>query len=212
MKILHKKKKIGIALIPSPEFIEFLITLQKVIQNHVKITPIFGRQQNLPHLTLLQGIPHETERVFDLFKELHALLKNKINPLSMGNVSYVDIGWYFLQFANTPNLFDIHELTFQLFKEFLEPPSYYDAKNVSTYSGTEKDKFFKYGYRYIGIAYKPHITIGRSTEADKEYLLSLIKNFISQQKINNLQEFCQLTLYRLGKDGAHESTIEAYKI
>lgn len=203
----------GIALIPNSSFINFFISLQKILRTFCPITPILGRKQNLPHLTLLQGIKGTDDEIRDKFYKLinDSTIQKRIN-IEFGEIKYYVGNWIFWLLKKEDNIINLHNKTFELFKNHLYPPIKYDKKYIANYSEIEMNNFLQYDYRFIGNAYLPHITLGRLKCKNIEEIQLQIRKFIFDKGIDLKQQFEYLTLYSVGKDGSHEITLESYKI
>ncbi len=206
--------KYGIALIPNPDLIEYLIRLQDHLAPRVALAPALGTQTNLPHISLIQGLTGRRSAMQAMLGRLHGVLSAAGRPLdlSLTRITHVEIGWFFWKVAQDAVLLALHDRTFALSKPFLKPPATYDAEYITTYSEIERRNFLRYGYRYIGQAYKPHVTIGRSRVADPPTVLARLETYRRQHPIAMLQRFARLTLFGIGPNGAHQETVAAFEI
>jgi 2'-5' RNA ligase len=201
--------KIGIALVPSVEAIASLVELQKEIIHICPLRPLLGTEFNLPHITLLQGRFRKPINWDSLISELRDYCREQKYSLEFkgAGLEYKPPGWYFLTLRPNILFAEAHRFVFEHLKDsmFLTEEDW--QKDTSGYTPLEKSNYLRYGYRYIGDAFHPHITLGRSIDksrmCDEANLIHLVELFTA----NSISTIQKITIYEMGENGSHSATL-----
>ncbi len=201
--------KVGIAMIPDLEMLESLVELQKKILRICPLSPLLETQQNLPHITLLQGRFRNQINWMSLILELQDYCHRQKYSLELKDVEleYKPSGWYFLKFPHNYMFHGAHRFVFEQLKDSLFLTEEDRQKKTSHYSYLEKINYFSYGYRYIGDAFQPHITLGRTFDnrrMNDEAALTHLVESLSSNLIGTIQK---ITIYEVGDNGSHAATL-----
>ena len=202
----------GIALIPDQSCLRELVRLQQAVRAIEPLQPILGEAEYLPHITLLQGDSAQPLGSIDLLETLAATILTMQFQLSVTAVSYVRRGWYFLDVQPIQQLRLLHDMVFRACKDRLIPPSSFEATALAGYTYSHVDNFMKFGYRYIGDDYRPHVTIGRTR--DKH----ISRNDVELQAalsaaVETLRfSISTVTSYRMGVNGGHLETLASIPV
>lgn len=198
--------KVGIALIPCNQTIEAMIELQRQIISICPMVPRWGTKSNLPHITLLQGQFSTFHHWDDLLENLRDYWHQQgySREFRLNSFKYKPPGWYFLQLDNEQVFFDLHHFVFSALENYIDKTVDLN-KYISSYSNLEKINYLKYGYRYIGNAFDPHITLGKIVDRFSNQLVwgHLVESFAAQHIIK-LQA---ITVYQMGDYGSHVVTL-----
>ncbi|WP_238360735.1 DUF1045 domain-containing protein [Iningainema tapete] len=195
-------------MVPSAETIESLVELQTKLLHICPLSPLLGTEQNLPHITLLQGRFRNPIDWVRLICELRDYCREQKYSLEFkdAKLEYKPPGWYFLT-LNHPIFYEAHKFVFERLQDLIFLTEEDRQKDTSNYSPLEKHNYLSYGYRYILDAFHPHITLGRSLDCsrirDEENLRHLIKSFTS----NFIGTIQMITIYELGENGSHAHTL-----
>jgi hypothetical protein len=117
-----------------------------------------------------------------------------------GALYYQPNGWIFADVMKTNELCILQN---ELLKE---SESYIDAKsiaidvNMNAYCGGQKSNYLKYGYRYIGEEFIPHITLGR-THSAQHITAELVADF-KNAFFGTTFIYDKLVYYEAGEFGA----------
>ena len=87
----------------------------------------------------------------------------------------------------------------------LDRASFDGTKDLSRFTDNERASYQRYGYRYTGDAYAPHMTLGRAPE---EVALDLVRT--APERVVALPKewvFDRLSVYVMGQHGAHAETL-----
>ncbi|MDZ8104949.1 MAG: hypothetical protein RM338_04895 [Nostoc sp. DedQUE12a] len=201
--------KIGVAMIPNTQMIQYLVDLQKEVISILPLQPLLGTKFNLPHVTLLQGRFKDNINWVNLIYTLADYCREQKYSLEfkLSELEYQPPGWYFL--TTSPNFLFIeaHRFVFEELKNSMYLTEQDRQKDTMSYSILEKENYFKYGYRYIGNAFYPHITLGRSIYnsplQDEASLRNTVKVFTS----NLVGKIQKITIYEMGEHGSHANTL-----
>ncbi|MBQ8791893.1 MAG: hypothetical protein IJZ51_11380 [Ruminiclostridium sp.] len=198
--------KIGFALISSNPVFDQVISIENKIHVRAGFLDYLGTHHNLPHTTIFQGnLSDETnycaiaEKIAKKFTELFPS-----KTIDFGDVIYVPEGWYFWMCKKTKEFQELHDLTLKLVELniVLEPSRF--NRNIENIPSIQLEAIRRYGYRYAGEAFFPHITVGRTTNEDTVLLSELNSEFASIEK---RAEISRITVYRMGNNGTHSETL-----
>jgi 2'-5' RNA ligase len=206
--------KLGIAFLPNIQMIKNIIKLQEEAAQFCVLKPVLGEQKNSPHITLFQG-EFSSDRLLDevILELRNYCLFNKYSlKIQVSELEYVPIGWYFLKLDPNSLFRKSHDFVFEKIKNEIQIPADNAAKNISSYTELEKSNYLKYGYRYVGDAFNPHITFGRtdsgfpSVEEGKLRIKTL-------ENTDNLNGYIsKITVYKMGENGSHEQSLYSINI
>jgi hypothetical protein len=197
---------IGFALIVGSPLFEEIIELENNIHNEAGFYNQLGMTHNLPHTTIFQGsftdeVPY-TSIASDLVNYYKKYIKQCIPVFNQ--MVYIPEGWYFYKCNRTHELQLLHNYTCRKVRPYLLlDPNRLD-RNVSLLSEDQIQGIKKYGYRYAGPAFCPHITIGR-TDSEKPSLLVSLNT--ASKGLSTQIPFKRLTVYQMGPNGTHLNTL-----
>ncbi|MEA5619720.1 hypothetical protein VB711_18005 [Cronbergia sp. UHCC 0137] len=206
--------KLGLALIPNIENIKAIVKLQQKVISLIPLQPILGTELNLPHITLIQGRFKPDVNWINIISNLrdHIKTQNYRLEFKLTELEFKRSGWYFLNPSSNIIFSQSHKFVFDNLKTsmYLTEEDLY--QDISNYSDLEKANYLKYGYRFIGDAFQPHITLGRYLNKNQigitENLFNLVNPFIS-----NYQGILEkITLYEMGENGSHSRTLSSLDI
>ena len=80
----------------------------------------------------------------------------------------------------------------------------FDTKDLARFTDDERASYKKYGYRYTGDAYAPHMTLGRAPE---DVALDLVRTASQRVVLPKEWVFDRLSVYVMGQHGAHAETL-----
>lgn len=156
---------VAIVLLPSKTCTETLLEINRIFSDEVSGKIKQDCEASLPHLSLLHA-PGVTfnENVQERIEgalESHRLTAELEIPLTKSPVTYVEKGWYFIDVVKDEKLVRLHEAMFQALKGLMLPGNRTRIE-LPQYSESQWRNYEKYGYRYIGEDYHPHITVTRA--------------------------------------------------
>jgi hypothetical protein len=83
----------------------------------------------------------------------------------MTDLGYQPVGWLFLNLKLAPWLAELQRTTLEEVQPFIESAAIDRNKSLEGYTSAERRSYLRYGYRYTGSSFKPHITLGRLAPA-----------------------------------------------
>ncbi|GMA60434.1 hypothetical protein NZD89_12555 [Alicyclobacillus fastidiosus] len=201
--------KIGFAVIPNESLIDTLISFQVEMNSTIALEPKLGHTYNLPHITLIQGDFKDSLKYIDVLYDLQDyLVGSMIETLvaSVQEIFYQPVGWYFVRIQKEPWLIHLHNHLFDIVKDDMLP-GVVNPDKERWFTPLETQNTRKYGYRYIGEAYLPHITLGRNPDLTKSKLIFEMNRRWERANIASPQLMSRLTVYEMGENGAHAQTL-----
>ncbi|MFF7630191.1 2'-5' RNA ligase family protein [Streptomyces cyaneofuscatus] len=192
---------LGVALLPRADHTRAAIRLQQSLGGDQPLQPPLSEDGNLPHLTVFQG-PFEDS--LDPDRELARIkaalsLPDQLSLASAGIV-HQPTGWLFMSVERPALLAKLQEVVLDGLASRLDRQAFDTSKDVSRFTEPERASFARYGYRYTGEAYAPHITLGRTDEATA---LELVRTAPERTRVPAKWIFDRLSFYVMGEHGAH---------
>ncbi|MGW6634683.1 2'-5' RNA ligase family protein [Streptomyces cyaneofuscatus] len=192
---------LGVALLPRADHTRVAIRLQQSLGGGRPLQPPLSEDGNLPHLTVFQG-PFEDR--LDPDRELVRIkaalsLPDQLSLASAGIV-HQPTGWLFMSVERPALLAKLQEVVLDGLAPRLDRQAFDTSKDVSRFTEPERASFARYGYRYTGEAYAPHITLGRTDEATA---LELVRTAPERTRVPAEWIFDRLSFYVMGEHGAH---------
>ena len=205
---LNNFQSIGFAFLPPKNIRERLMDFQKQANKFVNLRPILSEDGNLPHITIIQG---NFTPDFD-YKAILDNLSNRLGKKDQfqfepGDIVYKPDGWYFLMIKNNPDLTITHDILFQLSHKHMIKPQHIETEKIWAYTEQERSGYINYGYRYLGKAYYPHITLGWLEEMLPESIANKLRALATEYDLFQLFTPEALTVYQMGEYGAHTKTL-----
>ncbi|MFJ8847162.1 2'-5' RNA ligase family protein [Streptomyces cyaneofuscatus] len=196
---------LGVALLPRAEHTRSAIRLQRSLGGDRPLQPPLAEHGNLPHLTVFQG-PFEDG--LHPGRELARIgasmsLPEQVSLASVGIV-HQPTGWLFMSVERPALLEKLQEVVLDGLAPRLDRQAFDTAKDTSRFTEAERASFARYGYRYTGDAYAPHITLGRTDEATA---LELVRTAPERTRVPAVWDFDRLSFYVMGEHGAHAETL-----
>ncbi|RPK82046.1 2'-5' RNA ligase family protein [Streptomyces sp. ADI98-10] len=192
---------LGVALLPRADHTHAAIRLQQTLGGDRPLQPPLSEQGNLPHLTVFQG-PFEDD--LDPGRELARIgaavsLPGELSLASVGIV-HQPTGWLFMSVERLALLEKLQEVVLAGLAPRLDRRAFDTSKDTSRFTESERVSLARYGYRYTGDAYAPHITLGRTDEATA---LELVRTAPERTRVPGEWTFDRLSFYVMGEHGAH---------
>lgn len=196
---------LGVALLPRADHTRSAIRMQQALGGDRPLQPQLSEDGNLPHLTVFQG-PFEDG--VDPERELASIGASVSLPeqLSLASVGIVHqpTGWLFMSVERPALLEKLQEVVLDGLDRRLDRQAFDTSKDTSRFTEPERRSFARYGYRYTGDAYAPHITLGRTDEATA---LELVRTAPERTRVPAAWGFDRLSFYVMGEHGAHAETL-----
>jgi hypothetical protein len=201
---------LGIALLPRGDYLDLAIRLQRSMGDGHSLRPRLTQAGNLPHVTLMQGPFHEGMNHREILESIGNLttLRGEVSAPSRG-VAYQPKGWVFLNLVKTPALEEYQKACLTTVGPHMDLSAVDWDKDVSSYTRDETESYMTYGYRYVGAAFSPHITLGRT---DEEGAKSLASVAAAGGLGSGDWVFDRLSFYVMGEEGAHAAQLAVFPL
>jgi 2'-5' RNA ligase len=205
--------QLGIAILPSAMCRSRIIEAQRNLLSQIKIEPELNHSYNHPHVTLVQGRFSAVDPVVSAAKAVAEVITRFDSQLSLvfTKIEYQERGWLFASIERSSELRLLHDVAFARCAPFLIVAEDDLAKDVWNYTQLERLNFKRFGYRYIGEAFYPHITLGKDRTMTPEALKAIgEQHFRSTLGIHDAAE--AVTVYEMGAHGSHHRILEQIDI
>ncbi|MFG2334915.1 hypothetical protein ACGFMM_35670 [Streptomyces sp. NPDC048604] len=197
---------LGVALLPSPAHQTAAIRLQNDVGGGLALHPPLSPDGNLPHVTVFQGpFLDSLDPSTELDRIVTAVGTSRCIALASAGVVYQPTGWVFLSLERRPLLEKIQQTALEALTPHLDRAAFERSKDVSQFSDEERESFARYGYRYTGAAYAPHITLGR---AEETVARELVRSVPGRVHVPEGWVFDRFSFYVMGESGAHAEIVE----
>jgi 2'-5' RNA ligase len=198
--------KLGIALLPEEDIMEAIVSLQHRLSEISPLRPELSLDNNLPHLTLMQGDLAEDWDGDRAIEEIADAIPAPVrSEFDYGEVYCQPPDWIFIPVRSGNYLQDLHHRAFRTMEAHLRSPEDVSPSGLSHYTPSERKYFQKYGYPYVAECFAPHVTLGRSVTGVAA-IAATANALIAKDPLPPFIP-ARLTVYVMGKDGAHESIV-----
>lgn len=187
--------KIAVFIIPKKKIKNKILNLKKIVRKN------FGNQPYLSHF------PHCTLFTMNVSKNI-LKNKNKIKKIwikkNLKNILSINKTGLFLNDPITQGQTIFFKIKKNSFLKMLQPillksfSKFRDRNSKAKFRFLwMKKNYIKYGYPFVGINWKPHLTIASLTNLCKKN--KFVKNFL-KQKINSKEFINKVYVYKINKD------------
>lgn len=192
---------LGVALLPRADHMRTAIRVQQEVAGDQALHPPLTTDGNLPHTTVFQG-PFLDSLAPEL--ELGRICAELALPREIGlgftGIVHQPTGWVFLSLERPPLLEKLQDVVVGALEPHLDREAFAASKDTSRFTEGERASYARYGYRYTGPAYAPHITLGRTGEDAAQ---ALVRAAGEQLSVPGNWIFDRLSFYVMGEHGAH---------
>jgi len=196
----------GVALIPVADDIEAAVALQERLArvHGTALEPALGPTGNLPHVTIYQGPMADTTDSAKILAEIkqEAGLDAPVHT-DATSIYHQPVGWIFLGLRTNDRLRQLQDVTMAAVRQHIDHDAVDLSKDESEYTELERLSYREHGYRYIGSAFKPHITLGHTDEVAAREIAAAGAEAAGERAWT----FDRITFYVMGAAGAHSSIV-----
>lgn len=200
----------GMALIPVKEHMKTFITFREQCGEHVT-GPHLGTTKNPPHVTILQC-------PFNLNQLNQTTLKTILHQYSQThpnqnytsvytNLYYQPVGWYFADINMKTWGTVLQTIALNNLETHIHNKAITIDNSYTTMPPLEQHNQKQYGYRYMGEAYRPHITLGITPTSSQVKLPTHIQQLYKESLHNTPVHFDKAVFYIAGQHGAASEII-----
>lgn len=192
---------LGVALLPRADHLRDAIRIQRALGTDHELQPPLTPDGNLPHVTVFQGpFSDSLDPERDLERIGAALGLPAEIHLGFTGIHYQPMGWVFLGLTRPSLLDKLQQATLAVLTPHLDRAAFDTSRDTSQYTEAERSSYARYGYRYTGDAYAPHITLGRT---DEEAARNIVDTATERAEVGPDWTFDRLSFYVMGENGAH---------
>lgn len=201
-------KDLGVALVFSDADSMAMSRRQQILVDEFGISPDFGCGEDIPHLTLIQLNEVDWQKVDEYWQNVVAIIeRSKLRFVEFTDVIYKETGWYFWLAKRTSELQAVHD-------EILGASGGHTAPGASDektlrYTPEELLAYATHGYRYAGVTFLPHITLGKLDGEDAAVVRRA--NALFADMAGKVRPVA-CTLYEKGPFGAHRRAIRSHAL
>ena len=203
----------GVALLPDPAVTAAIVGFQHRNRSLIK-GPLLGIQRNLPHMSILQCPFRPATLTGDLLAlvadEAISIFDRVGADTNLTELYYQPVGWLFAGVSTGSWGRKLQERTLFHMSSLIEREKIADRYPYSGYSDLERQNYIEYGYRYVGDAFRPHITVGRvgrDHRGDGESLPDVLLSEFQHVMTSSPLTFGEIVFYKAGEYGALESVV-----
>lgn len=165
--------------------------------------PKLSTEFPLPHTSILQCPFYADALDADLFTRLEQIWENIGDTTSQFGAIYPQPrGWFFLAVKRLAWLCELQSKVMSVMAPLIDTSQIEPSDDIDLYTLQERDNFLRYGYRYVGESFRPHITLGYDEDSpdgriDYRLVSAGLKLFAG--KIFN---YSKIVLYEAGPAGS----------
>jgi len=211
----------GLGLVPCAADIASIVDFRQRA-GHLIGGPMLGETTNLPHVSILQCPFDEdalTQSLLDCIAESWSANRN-CSPVvgHFGPLLYQPVGWVFgpvlptlMSTETGPWCADLQRLALERMRSCIDMAQIDVTRDTSQYTTCEREAYLRYGYRYVGDAFRPHVTLGRisgDTSAPAPELLGLYADSLASRCVT----FDRLVFYRAGEYGVLAEIVRSISV
>ncbi len=200
----------GVALLPERAVAERLVDFQRRHRNRIS-GPILGIERNLPHVSILQ-CPFEKNSLTQLrLAQIYNAWRRWVDEVPptarFTQAFYQPEGWLFAG----ANLMDwgakLQEESLRIMAPHINSAAITSKEPYRGYSKLERESYVKYGYRYVGQAFLPHVTLGRVNRESFPGLKPNLRSEFAKEFQGEEFRFGEIVFYEAGDFGSLASVI-----
>ncbi len=204
--------RVGIALIPDAAFLEVPIGLRARMSDSDVFGPALGRESNLPHVSLLQADFRPGYDPTVILGEVDRFMAHdaSVDELQFEEVVHHSPDWLFWLCRRDSWLVDLQGSVISACEAEIDTTLIDRSRARPELSDDERRAFMRYGFRFVGDAFLPHVTLGRVATGAAEHVVreanALRRSVVSHSRVD------YVTTYEVGEDGAHARTIASVSL
>ena len=191
----------GLALLPDEHTRAAVVAFQTRHSRHVT-GPMLGVERNLPHLSILQ-CPYDPSTVTaDTLRTLRGALPTGAAHATFTTFTHQPPGWLFANITAGRWLAGLHAAALAQTASAIRTDAIDRAADLAGHTASERRSYLRYGYRYVGADFRPHVTIGRCPPASPAAVPVPLARGYGHDLAGRGLTFAELVFYRAGEFGA----------
>ncbi len=198
---------VGVALLPDAETTNALVAFSRRWAGVID-PPVLGKSTNLPHLSLYQLPVRDPQEFADT---LRVYCAEAVGPAVMGVLRYQPVGWLFADVERRPVMLSLQREIVERVSHLLDTSQLKPVGKLAGYSADERDHYLRFGYRYIGESFRPHVTLGRSLSDSLSLPAECLEEYRSVFEGRTVN-FGELVAYQAGAFGSLKRVLARLEI
>lgn len=196
---------LGLALLPVEVDIERLVEFRESVDEYLD-PPKLSTKMGIPHVSILQ-CPFNVrdlryERLNAIFHQLHRFQSDLRLYADLGSLYRQPKDWVFIETKFSRWINDLQTVALQALEDRILREAIAMNRDFTGYTDLEALNYRSYGYRYVGEAFRPHITLGKtSLDMDDSLPIQLTSAYKSQLEARRIA-FDRLVSYKAGPSGS----------
>lgn len=165
--------------------------------------PKLSTEFPLPHTNILQCPFYADALDADLSEKLEQIWEGVGEVSSQFGVIYPQPrGWFFLAVKRLAWLRELQSRVLSLLAPLVDASQIKSGDDIDLYTQQERKNFLRYGYRYVGESFRPHITLGYDEDSPDGHidcgLVSAGLKLFAGKTFN----YSEIVLYEAGPAGS----------
>lgn len=155
-------KRLDLALIPSVDLVKAVVAFQERSKSVTALRPVLDASRRIPHVSLFQGPfvdAADPQRMLEVVEQ-HWLAPNGPSHLTPQDLTVHGERWLMVLIARDEWLTDLHEKVLAHCEPFIDAGAIVPRSDRGNLTPSELESYQRYGYRYAGPTFLPHITVG----------------------------------------------------
>jgi len=196
----------GVALLPQHQDAKKLVEYR--IHNRDIEGPMIGELIHPPHVSILQCPFSDDIPTDDCLSEiLDRLTRGGATQLAMTGIDYQPVGWLFLNLRLEEWLIELQDISLNVLSAYIDRDAIDGSKEMSSYTEHERESYLRFGYRYVGQSFRPHVTLGRI--GDRDSVMPTLRSTFESAIGDWISTPRALVFYIAGQSGVVEQIVSA---
>ena len=169
--------------------------------DHLVDPPRLGLARNLPHTSIMQ-CPFFPERLtLDALQRIAGRMEGPLPRAAFTAVCFKPRNWIFLKYAPTSGLAALQGAALDILRDGVDFAAIERRPSYAGYTALESENYERWGYRYVGEAFAPHITLARLPAGAEGLPREIVEDF-RERVAGRSFAFEALAFYEAGEGGA----------
>jgi hypothetical protein len=198
---------VGVALLPDAETTNDLVAFSRRWAGEID-PPVLGKLTNLPHVSIYQLPVRGPQEFADTLRGYSC---DAVGSAVFGALRYQPVTWLFADVQRRPVMLHMQREIVERVSHLLDTSQLRPDDELAGYSADERDHYLRYGYRYIGESFRPHITLGRSRTDSLSLPVECLEEYRSVFEGRTIN-FGELVAYEAGAFGNLQRVLVSLEI
>jgi len=164
--------------------------------------PPLGTTTCVPHVSVLQCPFHPAAVTGAMLDRIISITSREVglftSEAQLGDVYVQPVGWVFAETRFPEGIRHLQDRALSLMIDYIDTDAIDPNYDYRGHTAAEIANHRRFGYRYIGAQYRPHITLGRCWESD---LPAGVQAAYRRDLLGTSVTFDRIAFYRAGESG-----------